>query len=201
LHFDWLVWSLSMSSRSSAGFTLVEVLVALALLVVVSVGVVWLLAMALGAVRAAHDRTMAVSLATGKLEQLRSLEWRFEVDAGGVLIPRTDLSSNLSLEPIAGGGPGLTESPTGTLDGSMPPYVDYLDRHGRWVGSGTSPPATAVYIRRWAVHRLPGDPDRTVALQVLVATVRRERSRPAAEPHAWNGEDVLLTTMMTRRVR
>jgi prepilin-type N-terminal cleavage/methylation domain-containing protein len=201
LHFDWLVWSLSMSSRSSAGFTLVEVLVALALLVVVSVGVVWLLAMGLGAGRAAHDRTMAVSLATGKLEQLRSLEWRFEVDAGGVLTPRTDLSSNLSLEPTAGGGPGLTESPTGTLDGSMPPYVDYLDRRGRWVGTGTSPPAAAVYIRRWAVHRLPGDPDRTVALQVLVATVRRERSRSAAVPHAWNGEDVLLTTMMTRRVR
>jgi prepilin-type N-terminal cleavage/methylation domain-containing protein len=190
-----------MHPRSSSGFTLVEVLVALALLVVVSVGVVRLFAIALQAGRAAHDRTVAVSLAIGKIEQLRSLEWRFELDTAGVLNPRTDLTSNLSLEPIVGGGPGLSESPGGTLDDSIPPYVDYLDRRGRWVGTGASPPADAVYIRRWAVHHLPDDPDRTTVLQVLVVTVHRERSRPPSVPHAWNGEDVLLTTMMMRRVR
>jgi prepilin-type N-terminal cleavage/methylation domain-containing protein len=191
----------SMPPPSSSGFTLVEVLVALALLVVVSVGVVRLFAVALEAGRVARDRTVAVSLATGKIEQLRSLEWRSELDPAGVLTTRTDTTSNLSVDPIVAGGPGLSESPAGTLDASIPPYVDYLDRRGRWVGSGASPPANAVYVRRWAVHHLASDPDRTIALQVLVATVRRELSRQPSVPHAWNGEDVLLTTIMTRRVR
>jgi hypothetical protein len=95
----------------------------------------------------------------------------------------------------------LSESPAGTLDANTPPYVDFLDRHGRWAGTGTSPPGNALYVRRWAVHRLASDPDRVVVLQVLVATVKRERARRGAAPHAWNGEDVLLATMMTRRVR
>ena len=74
-----------MQPRLSSGFTLVEVVVALALLVVVTVGVVRLFAVALNAGRAARDRTLAVALATGKIEQLRSLEWRFELDASAVL--------------------------------------------------------------------------------------------------------------------
>jgi prepilin-type N-terminal cleavage/methylation domain-containing protein len=190
-----------MQPRLSSGFTLVEVVVALALLVVVTVGVVRLFAVALNAGRAARDRTLAVALATGKIEQLRSLEWRFELDASAVLTPHTDTSSNLSLESVSPGGPGLAESPAGTLDTNMPPYVDYLDRHGRWAGTGASPPGNAVYVRRWAVHRLPADPDRVVVLQVFVATVQRERARRGSAPHAWNGEDVLLATLMMRRVR
>jgi prepilin-type N-terminal cleavage/methylation domain-containing protein len=190
-----------MHLRSGSGFTLVEVIVALALLVVVTVGVVRLFAVAIEAGRAARDRTMAVALATGKIEQLRSLEWRLELDSAGVLAPRTDTSSNLSLDGVSPGGPGLSESPAGTLDTNMPPYVDFLDRHGRWAGTGASPPGNAVYVRRWAVHRLPNDPDRVVVLQVFVATVQRERTRRGSAPHAWNGEDVLLATMMMRRVR
>ncbi len=190
-----------MHPRSQAGFTLVEVLVALSLLVVVSVGVVQLFAIALAAGRVSRDRTVAVSLASGKMEQLRSLAWRVELDAAGGLVKHTDVTSNVSVDPAVAGGPGLRESPAGTLDRSTPAYVDYLDRVGRHVGSGASPPATAVYIRRWAVQHLPEDPDGVVVLQVLVVTVHRERTRSAFVPHGWNGEDVLLTTMMARRGR
>ena len=178
-----------MDPQSSSGFTLVEVLVALALLVVVSVGVVWLFAVSLQAGRSAHDRTIAVSIAAAKLEQLRSLEWRFALDHTGVLTARTDLTSDLSVEPVATGGPGLSESPAGTLDTNRPPYVDYLDRHGQRIGTGASPPRDAVYVRRWAVHRLSADPDRVLSLQVLVATVLREQQRPSsARPYLeWRG--------------
>ena len=98
-----------MQPRLSSGFTLVEVVVALALLVVVTVGVVRLFAVALNAGRAARDRTLAVALATGKIEQLRSLEWRFELDDSAVLTTHTDTSSNLSLKPVSLGISGLTE--------------------------------------------------------------------------------------------
>jgi prepilin-type N-terminal cleavage/methylation domain-containing protein len=187
--------------RSQHGFTLIEVIVSLALLVVLSLGVVTLFKVAIDAGRIAADRTIAVVLAAGKIEQLRSLEWRFELDPSGLPSPRTDLSTNASLEPMSAGGPGLAESPAGTLDQDTPPYVDYLDRHGRWVGNGSAPPGNAVYVRRWGIHRLLSDPARVVALAVLVTTVRAARSRTATSSPQWNGEDVLLTTLVTRGVR
>jgi hypothetical protein len=183
------------------GTTLVEVLVALALLVALSIGVTQLFGVAVASGRLSFDRTMAVGLAAGKMEELRSLEWRYEAAPSSTLMARTDLWSDLSVQPISAGGPGLAESPPGTLDASTPPYVDYLDRHGQWVGTGPSPPSGAVYVRRWAIHHWAADPARLVTLQVLVTTVARERSRRPLAPHAWNGGDVLLATMMARRVR
>ena len=184
-----------------AGFTLVEVLVALSLLAVMSLGVVWLFTVAIEAGRVARDRTIGLVLAAGKIEQLRSLEWRFELDASGLPSPRTDLMTDVSLDPMTPGGAGLSESPSGTLDSDTPQYVDYFDRHGQWAGGGGSPPADAVYVRRWSVHRLPSDPARVIAFGVLVTTMRAARTRNPSGPVAWNGEDILLTTMVTRSVR
>jgi len=184
-----------------AGFTLVEVLVALSLLAVMSLGVVWLFTVAIEAGRVARDRTIGLVLAAGKIEQLRSLEWRFELDASGLPSPRTDLVTDVSLDPMTPGGAGLSESPSGTLDSDTPQYVDYFDRHGQWAGGGGSPPADAVYVRRWSVHRLPSDPARVIAFGVLVTTMRAARTRNLSGPVAWNGEDILLTTMVTRSVR
>ena len=183
------------------GFTLVELLVALVIMVTVTAGVAQLFVVAANAGRASRDRTIAVALATGKLEQLRSLTWRFDVDATGALTARTDSTSNLAVEPPVAGGPGLKPSPAGTLDRNVPHYVDYLDRHGRWIGTGASVSPQAVYIRRWAVRPVPSDPQQMVVLQVLVTTVQREASRTTSVPHAWNGQDVLLSTLVTRKAR
>ena len=185
----------------SGGFTLVEVLVAMAIMVAVAVGVARLFATAVAATRSARDRTVALALASAKIEQLRSLEWRFDIDASGTLTARTDTVSDLSVEPAGSGGPGLAESPPGTLDANVPPYVDYLDRFGQWAGAGPAPVAGSAYIRRWAVRHPAGDPDQLVALQVLVTSVHREQSRPVGIPHAWDGEDVVLATLVSRTSR
>ena len=192
------------SSRArlpEAGFTLIEVLVALSLLVVMSLGVVWLFTVAIDGGRVARDRTIELALAVGKMEQLRSLEWRFELDASGLPLPRTDVVTDVSADPMSPGGAGLSESPAGTLDRDTPPYVDYFDGRGRWVGGGGSPPASAAYVRRWSIHRLPADPARVIGFEVLVTTMRASRTRSPSAITAWNGEDVLLTTMVTRSVR
>jgi prepilin-type N-terminal cleavage/methylation domain-containing protein len=191
----------SARSASAAGFTLIEVLVALSLLMVMLLGVVCLFSVAIDAGRVARDRTIGLVLAAGKMEQLRSLEWRFELDASGLPSPRTDLVTDVSVDPMRPGGTGLSESPSGTLDRDTPPYVDYFDRHGQWAGGGGSPPGSAAYVRRWSIHRLPADPARVIAFEVLVTTMRSARSRTPSIPLAWNGEDVLLTTMVTRSVR
>jgi prepilin-type N-terminal cleavage/methylation domain-containing protein len=192
---------LSPGRRSWDGFTLVELLVAMLILVVVSVGVVRLFAMSLAASRVAHDRTLMAVLAAGKLEQLRSLEWAYDIRAAGPPVVRSDTSTDLSVDSTAAGGPGLADSASGTLDANTPSYVDYLDKRGRWIGTGSSPQPSAVYIRRWSVRRLPADPERLIALTVLVTTVARERLRVGGIARTWTGEDAIVTTVVARKAR
>jgi hypothetical protein len=49
--------------------------------------------------------------------------------------------------------------------------VDYLDAYGAWVGTGSSPPAGALYVRRWSVEPLPTNPNNTLVFQVLVGRI------------------------------
>jgi hypothetical protein len=142
-----------------------------------------------------------VILAAAKMDQLRSLAWTYDRPAAGVpAVPRSDRTSDLSHPSHAAVGAGLAASPPGTLGANTPPYVDYLDDAGRWVGHDAEPPATAVYIRRWAVWPLPADPERTLVLQVLVTTVRDDRSR-AAEWSGRTGVEALLVSVRTRKAQ
>jgi prepilin-type N-terminal cleavage/methylation domain-containing protein len=184
--------------HAASGFTLIEVLIAMALLVSVAVGVAHMIGIGTNAGRAAREQTSATILAGAKLEQLRSLAWAYDPDVTPNPIPRSDLSANVSVDPPGDGGPGLSSSPPGTLAANMPPYVDYLDVQGRWVGNGSSPPAQAAFIRRWSVRPLPEAPSRTLILSVLVTTVAYDRARTTA----WTtrtGPEALLIAFNTRK--
>ena len=184
---------------SSAGFTLVEVLVAVAIFITLSVGVAQLIAVATRAVRAARERTSAAILAGAKMEQLRSLAWTyFPPEAGDPALARSDRTTDVSHPAHGSNGTGLQLSPVDTLESNTPPYVDYVDGAGRWVGHGSVPPSSAVFIRRWAVQPLANDPERTLVLQVLVTTVRDDRSRTAAWSGA-SGVDAMLVSVLTRK--
>jgi hypothetical protein len=98
------------------------------------------------------------------------------------------VSTDLSSDPPTGAGPGLSRSPAGTLDSNVPLYVDYLDAAGTWVGRGATPPGTAVYVRRWAVHPLEADPDDILVLQVIVTTTAPDVAHQAR-----------LVSVLTRR--
>jgi prepilin-type N-terminal cleavage/methylation domain-containing protein len=145
------------------GFTLIEVLIALGVLTVAALGAMQLVSMAIGMMAEARAQSLAAGMAAERLEQLRGL--RLEFDAGG--LRRTDLSTDLTIEPPGAGGAGLTPSGPAALDGDVPGYVDFLDGRGRWVGSGPPAPAGAVYVRRWSIEPLDPGGD-LVALQVLV---------------------------------
>jgi prepilin-type N-terminal cleavage/methylation domain-containing protein len=129
------------------GFTLVEVLVALGLFVAIATGVAQLTAAATRAMRSAREQTMAVMLAAAKMDQLRALEWSYELP-GDPIVNRSDLDTNVGSGTLGGGGAGLRASPGGALAANVPPYVDYLDDRGSWVGEGSSPPEGTVFIRR-----------------------------------------------------
>lgn len=163
----------------SRGFTLLEVVIALSILCVAVLTVAQLIALGTENMSASRARTMSATLASARLEQLRALA--FEFDAAGARV--TDLATDLSARIPGPGGSGLASAGADSLQTNTAGFVDYLDAHGRWVGNGTSPPADAVFIRRWSIDSFGGSPD-VLVLQALVrrvphgitAAVRRGRS-------------------------
>ena len=185
-----------MCSRQ-AGFTIVEVLIASALLIAVSAGVGHLIGVATVRGRDARMQTCTALLAAARMEQLRALAWGYEPGIKSGKVPRSDTATDLSTPLPTQTGPGLTSSPSGTLSSNVPPYVDYLGERGQWVGAGASPPPQAVFIRRWSIRPLPDDPARTLILSVLVTTVAHETARTAPWS-ARSQDETLLVTVRTR---
>ncbi|HSK10447.1 MAG TPA: prepilin-type N-terminal cleavage/methylation domain-containing protein [Vicinamibacterales bacterium] len=179
-----------MRARSSTGFTLLEVVVALAILCGVLITLPQVLLQAAAAASAARRTTMASVVAAEKLEQLRGLAWGY--DAAGARVE--DTQSDVARTPVAEtGGMGLGLSPGGSLDADTPGFVDYLDAEGGWLGSGPAPPGT-VFVRRWSVAPLADGPSDTLVLAVRVVLPAQGGSGGGAGIEAAS-----LRTLKTRR--
>jgi type II secretory pathway pseudopilin PulG len=152
------------ASSANRGVSLVEAIIATALMAtIIALAAGWVITSAqAGHVVAAES--VAVALASQKLEQLRAL--RFAVDEAG--LPRDDLQSDTAVTPPAPtGGLGLTLSPPGTLTSDVPGYVDYVTRDGRVVPAR----AGALFVRRWAIAPLPQAPGEGLVIQACVLPV------------------------------
>lgn len=180
------------SKSSTAGFTILEVVVALVLLAGALSGVAGLLTVSFRATRQARVQTSTTLLAAQKLEQLRSLTWAS--DAGG--LPQSDLETDLCVDPPGAGGLGLQPSPGNALTENVSGYVDYLGRRGEWVGTGVVPPSEAVYARRWSIEPLAEDPADTLVLQVLVTAASWSGPSAARLPG-----DAAVVSVVTRKSR
>ena len=153
------------------GFALLEVLIAASIVIAIAAGSSMIAAMALRASERARTRTIATALASGKIEQLRSLTWaHVTTSAPAISMSTSDVTTDVSVEPATDSGPGLLASPAGTLDANLAGYVDYLDAKGQWVGTGTVMPQAAVFVRRWAIQPSPVDPDNIIGLVVVAGT-------------------------------
>ena len=195
-------WAAFDSTDRERGFTLIEVLVALVVLSIMALGVAALFGVAIRSVHAARNQTSTSALATEKMEQIRSLTWGF--DRVETSLPVSDTTTDLSQTPPTDTGTGLNPSPADTLNANTPGFVDYLDGRGQWVGTGATPPANAIYIRRWSIEPLPTNPNNTLVLQVLVTTVMREKAVIAAgagSPRRRYADDALIATVKTRKGR
>jgi prepilin-type N-terminal cleavage/methylation domain-containing protein len=186
------------SFSNSDGFSLIEVVVSIALLTVVSLGVAQLFATSTRANLTARGSTSTTALAEQKMEQLRSLTWGFDDQGQG--LPVTDTTSNIAVNPMTQNGPGLNPSPSDSLERNVPGYVDYLDAGGNWVGTGTDVPGAAVYIRRWSIQPVPTNPNNTLVLQVLVTPVSNEQARVQSQyTRTRMAGDALITSVKTRK--
>jgi hypothetical protein len=157
------------------------------LIAVAALGVAELSGVAARSGEAARVQTSATLMASQKMEQLQSMTWRFD----GLGLPESDTTTDVSRDPAASGSTGLGPSPAGALDANLPGYVDFLDRAGRWVGTGAVAPAGAAYVRRWSVAPLATDPSDAVVLSVIV--------RPVAPRLGVGRADAALTTVRTRK--
>jgi prepilin-type N-terminal cleavage/methylation domain-containing protein len=156
--------------RHDAGFSLLEALVAVAILATAALSIAHLIVTSTRANLSSRKTTRAVILADQKMTQLKALAWTTD-DAGRVV---RDTGSNVAAFSATGACPsasagaavGLTPSPPGTLAANVDGYVDYVDARGCALGGGSSPPAGAAYARRWAIGQ-PGGTD-TLVFEVLV---------------------------------
>src|SRR3954467_5516666 len=108
---------------NNRGFSLVEVLVAMGLLTVVSLGVAQLFALSTRANVIAKGQTSTTAMAQQKLEQLRGLTWGFDLAGQG--LPLSDTSTNVSVDPPLHNGSGLNPSPTDSLERNTTGFVDF----------------------------------------------------------------------------
>jgi prepilin-type N-terminal cleavage/methylation domain-containing protein len=128
------------------GFSLVETMVALCLLLIVAAGVLPLGVVSLQISEThGHLRARAAEYAQDKLEQLMALSYGDAVSDTRVF-PAT-----------AGGGSGLTPGGSANLAAPVNQYVDYLTMEGVLLPSvNGTPPASWHYQRIWQVEEVGG---------------------------------------------
>src|SRR5436309_14674035 len=124
-------------TADARGFTLVEVLMATALMVAAVASLAQLFALSTTRNTSSKNTTFASLLAQQKMEQLRSLTWGFDV----LGLPTTDTTTDTTKFPETGGGSGLSPSPVNTLQQNVVGFVDYLDGKGQSLGGATVQPA------------------------------------------------------------
>lgn len=185
-------------SNREAGFSLVETVVATALLATAIVTSAQMFALATRSNIAAQRTGFTTTLAEEKMEQLRGLAWGFDE----IGLPINDYTSNTAVDPAEPeGGTGLSQSPDNALADNVDGYVDYLDRFGGSLGGGPNIHADAVYIRRWTIEPLPTNPNNTLILQVLVFS-RNDRDAGGSGPVLNRVRDeARLVSVKTRKSR
>jgi type II secretory pathway pseudopilin PulG len=155
----------SSSTRNSAsGFSLLETLIATALLAGGVLATAQMFILSTRSNTGAMKSTYTATLAQEKMEQLRSLTWGFD----NIGLPVQDYSTNTAVDPPLDNGFGLTPSPDNALSANTDGYVDYIGRDGSSLGGGAQVPDGTRYIRRWSIEPLPTNPNNTLILQVLV---------------------------------
>jgi Tfp pilus assembly protein PilV len=126
--------------RSERGTTLIETLIATMLLLVVTVGLLGMAALAtVYTENHGHLEARTTEYAQDKMEQLLALVY-------------TDSTSNtVEFPATTTGGTGMTVGGSADTTAPVNGYVDWLSREGDLLGGGTTPHVRWFYQRAWQV--------------------------------------------------
>jgi prepilin-type N-terminal cleavage/methylation domain-containing protein len=158
------------------GFTLIESVVAAAVVLTTLAGLLYLFLQ--GAETAARGRRAPIALAaaSSKVDQLLALTWTY--DPSGA--PLSDLSSDTSRDPPApSGGTGLSLSPSESLARASPGFVDYTNDAGRSLGPTLV--AGAIFSRRWSIQPVASSAADALRLEVCVVRIAGTAVDPPPE--------------------
>jgi prepilin-type N-terminal cleavage/methylation domain-containing protein len=180
------------------GFTLVEVVAAVSLLTVVGLSVSTALIGGRAAAVHGRERTIGGIAAQSRLAVLTSLAFYTSTDASGAAVVVTDVTTDLSVDPLATGGLGLQPSPPDALWRDSAGYVDYLDVTGRDLGVDAAAVARAAYVRRWAIARYGAGPGEVALFTVLVAPLATARRVAAIDPTRLGNQPGVIVLRGTR---
>jgi prepilin-type N-terminal cleavage/methylation domain-containing protein len=155
---------------NARGFTLVETMVAMAIVSVALTALAQLFLIAAQADADARRASFASILATQKIEELRSL------------------------------GADLDRQGSPSLNADIAGACDFLDEYGRSLGTSLSPLPETVYIRRWSVEPVASDPDTFVVQVSVFPRVWRSGVSPASpDARAIGGAQIVtVKTRKTR---
>ena len=158
--------------QSERGTSLMEVLIASAILVTLMAGLMSMMGLAIKTTEnQGHLAARTTEYAQDKMEQLLALAF-----TDGVSDTRTFPASS-------SGGTGLAIG--GSIDVSSPValYVDYLDENGNLLtSSGTTPPSGWFYKRVWKIEYVTGS---TTLKKITVATTTSRGFGGAMTPTAY----------------
>ena len=169
--------TITAAARRDDGFSLLETMIGLCLLLVVAAGVLPLATVAFAtSENQGHLSSRAAEYAQDKLEQLMALSYG-DTTSDTRVFPATDL-----------GGTGLTIGGSSNPAGPVAQYVDYLDMDGALLPSANGQPPQGWYYQRvWQVSTVPapGGGVRANLKQITVtATVARSQGAWALRPRA-----------------
>jgi len=140
--------------RKEAGISLLETIIALAILLVVSVGILSMVMISITTTEnQGHLAARTTEYAQDKMEQLLGLAFNDckNNDASVNCTDTTSVDTANNTYTLGTGGTGLYQG--GSLSTSAPTngYVDYLDASGNPLGGGATKPANTFYIRVWQI--------------------------------------------------
>ena len=171
--------------NSESGLTLIETVIALALLLVVAVGVLGLGAVALATTEnQGHLMARTAEYAQDKMEQLLALKF-CDATSDTTVLP----TSSAGGQGLAGCAAPLNNNGTG-IGGSSDPtapvagFVDYLDDSGNLLptGTGGAAPNGWKYIRAWQISS--ANAANTVKQITVTVKVSREIASAGALPQS-----------------
>lgn len=135
---------------NEAGISLIEVMIALAILMIVSIGILSMAMISISTTEnQGHLAARTTEYAQDKMEQLLGLAFTDGSLTSGTDTTSIDTTNNTYT--LGTGGTGLVAGGSLTTSAPTNGYVDYLDANGNPLGGGATAPNNTFYIRVWQI--------------------------------------------------